>query len=82
MRLSSPSSQVQLPFVRHPTLGGPLMYKSQVYESSEVDVLGSRLVYGLPTERALMSANETTYTVHYEGGSIVGTFRPTGPWQA
>merc|ERR1711865_13040 len=70
--------KVQLPFVHHPTLGGPLMYKPQIYESSEVNVLGSRLVYGLPADKAVMSANETSYEVQYNGGTIVGNFSPTG----
>jgi len=77
---------VDIPFVIHPSQGGPLSIKSTVFVNQQLNAIGARAVYGLPATKQKMartawnaSSGNSTYSVSH-GGGIDAVFSPQGGW--
>eukprot|EP01126_Amoeba_proteus_P036504 TRINITY_DN3727_c0_g1_i11.p1 TRINITY_DN3727_c0_g1~~TRINITY_DN3727_c0_g1_i11.p1 ORF type:complete len:187 (-),score=22.17 TRINITY_DN3727_c0_g1_i11:112-672(-) len=73
----------EIPYVKHNVLGGPFMYKPIIYEDTWVDVLGSKLTYGLNTHKS--DAHEMTddsYFVEYEGATLNAIFKSNSSYSS
>ena len=77
---------VDIPFVIHPSQGGPLSIKSTVFVNQQLNAIGARVVYGLPASKQKMartawnaSSGNSTYSVSH-GGGVDAVFSPQGGW--
>ena len=83
---------VDIPFVIHPSQGGPLdlSIKSivfvMVFVNQQLNAIGARAVYGLPASKQKMartawnaSSGNSTYSVSH-GGGVDAVFSPQGGW--
>eukprot|EP00013_Stygamoeba_regulata_P030334 CAMPEP_0177650738 /NCGR_PEP_ID=MMETSP0447-20121125/12117_1 /TAXON_ID=0 /ORGANISM="Stygamoeba regulata, Strain BSH-02190019" /LENGTH=265 /DNA_ID=CAMNT_0019153657 /DNA_START=151 /DNA_END=948 /DNA_ORIENTATION=+ len=76
--------KLEIPFLKQGGLAGPLMFKPIIYEDNRLDILGSRLVYGLHTVHAsAMSKDDVagTYSVAYQNTGLHAAFTPAGEWE-
>lgn len=64
----------EIPFVTSSKSKEPLNYKQRLYESTELNSISSKLMYGLNASKAKMNMTDTTYGVLFDNNKFIANF--------